>query len=84
MAKKASGLGRGLGDLLEDNSYQIRQGQGSAVRKEVSAPEAAPPAPPTPVAPAPNPYYTPMPPKSLYENKPKNRSLKANFKNFNR
>ena len=84
MAKKASGLGRGLGELLEDNSYQIRQGQGSAVRKEVSAPEVASPAPTTPVAPTPNPYYPQMTQKSLYESKPKNRSLKANFKNFNR
>ena len=84
MAKKASGLGRGLGDLLEDNSYQIRHGQGSAVRKEVGASEAAPPAPPTPAAPAPNPFYTSVPQRSLYDSKPKNRSLKANFKNFNR
>lgn len=80
MAKKPSGLGRGLGELLEDNTPEIRQGQGSAVRKEVSAPSSAKVSTPAPNSNA----YTNLPPKSLYESKPKNKSLKANFKNFNR
>ena len=88
MAKKPSGLGRGLGDLLEDNTPEIRRGQGSVVRKDAPTPseppKAKPSAPQGSVPPAPQAYYayTQVPPKSLYESKHKNKSLKANFKNF--
>jgi len=98
MAKKPSGLGRGLGDLLEDNAPEIRREQGSAVRRSevpsASHPSVSVPTP-TPVAtPTSTPVVMPMPTsqgyvgytaKGLYdESKHKNKSLKANFKNFNR
>ena len=74
MAKKPSGLGRGLGDLLEDNAPVIRQGgQGSAVRigsVSASSPSSVETKPSTPA------------PKPLYAEVHKNKSLKANFKNF--
>ena len=72
MAKKPSGLGRGLGELLEDNSPEI-QNRGNVVLRgntKSSSEETAPViVPPLGCA-----------PKSLYEEKPK-RSIKANFKN---
>ena len=86
MAKKTSGLGRGLGDLLDDNTPEIRCDRGSVLRKGEEHK----------VDPAPNPIQTPAisiptselykntPTKSLYEEKHRNKSLKANFKNFNR
>ena len=80
MAKKTSGLGRGLGDLLEDNTPEIRSG-GSVVRQKTEEdvqPTLNPVATPTPN------LYTNIPPKSLYEEKHKNKSLKANFRKFNR
>ena len=74
MAKKPSGLGRSLGELLEDNTPQIRSEKGSASLRQGEeiiriAPTAEKPAP---VAET----------KSLYETKHKNRSVRANFKNF--
>ena len=98
MAKKSSGLGRGLGDLLEDNTPEIRREQGSAIRRsEVPSASGAPisvPAPTPASAPTPTPVVTPAPSsqgyvgytaKGLYDDsKHKNKSLKANFKNFNR
>ena len=50
MAKKTSGLGRGLGDLLEDNTPEIRSG-GSVVRQKTEEdvqPTLNPVATPTP------------------------------------
>ncbi len=72
MAKKPSGLGRGLGDLLEDNSPEI-QNRGNVVLRgsTKNAPEEVAPVVVPPLGCA---------PKSLYEEKPK-RSIKANFKN---
>ena len=67
MAKKPSGLGRGLGDLLEDNSPEVTTRDKVVMRS--SGEEKSPvPAPSASVA-----------PKPLYEEKPK-RSIKANFK----
>ncbi len=113
MAKKPSGLGRGLGDLLEDNTPEIRVGKESVVRREAT-PTVTPPQNPsstaltsqgsasetpagqnpmststtrggTPSAITPRSgLYSNIQPKSLYETKPKNKSLKSNFKNFNR
>ena len=73
MAKKPSGLGRGLGDLLEDNNPEIL-GRGSVVlrgdtKSSSEKTESSVVIPPLGCA-----------PKSLYEEKPK-RSIKANFKN---
>ena len=74
MAKKPSGLGRSLGDLLEDNTPQLRNGKGSAsLRQGEETIHIAP------SASAPNPQREV---KSLYETKHKNRSVRANFKNF--
>ena len=73
MAKKPSGLGRGFGDLLDDNSLEIKtqssvvirstSGTGGSTESEVAVP----------------PLGYEYAPKSLYEEKPK-RSIKANFK----
>ena len=62
MAKKPAGLGRGLGDLFEDNKPFVTDAQHAKVvlRKEdkSSAVSTA----------------------ELYETKPKNKSVKANFR----
>ena len=73
MAKKPSGLGRGLGDLLEDNNPEIRHRGNVVLRGDAQAPsgEVAPSVVIPPLGCA---------PKSLYEEKPR-RSIKANFKN---
>lgn len=81
MAKKQSGLGRGLGDLLADNTPEVRGG-GTVVRKQegesvVITPSSGGEAD----APKTQPAVTPKP---LYEERPQNRSLKANFKGFNK
>ena len=61
MAKKPSGLGRGLGDLLEDNKPVITTSKSSVVirkeEKKVTVSSA-----------------------DIYEVKPKNKSLKANYR----
>ena len=68
-AKKPSGLGRGLGELLDDNTPEIREGRGSVVvRNEGGSIKI------TPVS------STPTNTKQLFETKPKNRSVKSNFK----
>lgn len=73
MAKKPSGLGRGLGDLLEDNTPEVKSG-GTVIKKsENGAIHITPPSP-----------TVSSKPKGLYDDLPKNRSIKANFKNFNR
>lgn len=68
-AKKPAGLGRGLGELLEDNTPDLREGRGSAsIRKEGETIRI------TPVGSA------EVTTKNLFETKHKNRSVKANFK----
>ena len=61
MAKKPSGLGRGLGDLLEDNKPVVTKSQAKVVirkeEKKVTVSTA-----------------------EIYETKPKNKSLKANYR----
>ena len=74
MAKKLSGLGRSLGELLEDNTPQIRSGKGSASLRQGNETIRIAPSEETPTAPTET--------KSLYETKHKNRSVRANFKNF--
>ena len=73
MAKKPSGLGRGLEDLLEDNAMTKRQSSKPLVESkgEVAATKAA----------SSSAVYE-VKPKALYETKPKTKSLKANFKNL--
>lgn len=67
--KKPSGLGRGLGELLEDNTPDLREGRSSVtVRKEGESIRVTPAG------------STEIKTKSLFETKPKNRSVKANFK----
>ncbi len=73
MAKKPSGLGRSLGELLEDNTPQLRTEKGSASLRQGEDAiriDAVPQA------------QGGKAEKSLYESKHKNRSVKANFKNF--
>ena len=69
MPKKPSGLGRGLGELLDDNAPEILTNRSTVVIKNDGKPIRI-----TPKGTA------PIEPKSLYETKPKNRSVKANFK----
>ena len=63
MAKKPSGLGRGLGELLEDNApvFEGKSGAKVVVRNDTSLER---------------------PQKATYvpESKPKNKSLKANYR----
>ena len=72
MAKKPSGLGRGFGDLLDDNSLEIKTKSSVVIRGESPSRANVPEVEGPPLGYA---------PKSLYEEKPKNRSVKANFKN---
>ena len=74
MAKKPSGLGRGLGDLLEDNAPTIRSG-GTVIKTGENGSIHITPPPQT---------ASEQKPKGLYDDLPKNRSIKSNFKNFNR
>ena len=69
MAKKESGLGRGLGDLLDDNTPEIRSGKGSVVLK--AGEERIRITPPETVE---------KQTKPLFNEPIKNRSIKANFK----
>jgi hypothetical protein len=69
MPKKPSGLGRGLGDLLEDNAPTLRTQQPSVIIRtgqsgEVAAPQKLP-----------NSLYE-IKTKPLFETKPRNKSLK--------
>ena len=69
MPKKPSGLGRGLGDLLEDNTPSLRTQQPSVViRTEEST--ATPPAQKLP-----NSLYE-VKTRPLFESRPRNKSLK--------
>ena len=67
--KKQGGLGRGLGELLDDNTPDIREGRGSVVVKNEGGSIKI-----TPVG------STEVKTKNLFDSKPKNRSVKANFK----
>ena len=66
MANKPSGLGRGLGDLLEDNTPSLRTQKPSVV---IRTAEQEPPKP------LPNSLYE-VKTKPLFETKPRNKSLK--------
>ncbi len=68
-AKKPSGLGRGLGELLDDNTPDLRDRQSNVtIRREGDS-----------IRITPN-DSTPIETKTLFETKHKNRSVKANFK----
>jgi len=67
--KKQGGLGRGLGELLDDNTPDMREGRGSVVVKNESGSIKI-----TPVG------STEVKTKSLFDTKPRNKSVKANFK----
>ena len=67
MAKKPAGLGKGLGELLEDNTPTARKS--TVVIRNESGRIHVTPEPQVEVK-----------PKRLFEEKPKNRSVKANFK----
>ena len=67
--KKPSGLGRGLGELLDDNTPDLREGRGSVtVRKEGDSIRITPAG------------SAEVKTKALFETKHKNRSVKSNFK----
>ena len=70
MAKnKPSGLGRGLGELLDDNTPDIRESRNNVIVKtEGDVIRITPEGSSTPA------------PKSLFETPKKNKSVKANFK----
>ena len=66
---KPSGLGRGLGELLDDNNPELRSDRGSAtIRKEGESIRI------TPMG------SVEITTKALFETKHKNKSVKANFK----
>lgn len=72
MPKKPSGLGRGLDDLLEDNSMTLRENRGKPLveaKGEVK----------TQASPSVSSLYGNTQ-KSLYDTKPRTRSVKSNFK----
>ena len=67
--KKPAGLGRGLGELLDDNTPDIREGRTKVTVKTEGdfiniAPEGT----------------ESVQPKALFETPKKNKSLKANFR----
>lgn len=67
--KKPSGLGRGLGELLDDNTPDLREDRGSvSIKHEKDTIRI------TPLGSA------EIKPKDLFEPQHKNRSVKANFK----
>lgn len=72
MPKKPSGLGRGLDELLDDNTPSLRQNNGKPL---VEAKQEAPTKKITSVLSL---YDTT--PKSLYDTKPRTKSVKSNFK----
>ena len=69
MAKKDSGLGRGLGELLDDNTPEIKAGKGSVVLKNGEER----------IRITPNEAEAPKT-KPLFDEVPKTRSIKANFR----
>ena len=73
MQKKASGLGKGLEELLEDNNLTSRStGRPLVIVKSEAAEEK------TVKTPTSNLYGNT--PKSLYDTKPRTKSVKSNFK----
>ncbi len=68
MPKKPSGLGRGLGDLLEDNTLSLRTQQPSVIVRKGEGGEV-------PKKPLPNSLYE-VKTRPLFETKPRNKSLK--------
>ena len=73
MQKKASGLGKGLEELLEDNNLTSRSTGRPLVIVKGEATEEK-----TVKAPTSNLYGNT--PKSLYDTKPRTKSVKSNFK----
>ena len=71
--KKPSGLGRGLGDLLDDNTPDAREARSKVtVKTEGDVIKITPES------------TTKMEtPKALFETPKRNKSLKANFRNYN-
>ncbi|MBE6593694.1 MAG: hypothetical protein E7642_06845 [Ruminococcaceae bacterium] len=67
--KKPAGLGRGLGELLDDNTPDLREDRGSVTMKNEGGSIRI-----TPIG------STEIKPKTLFETQHKNRSVKANFK----
>ena len=88
MAKKSSGLGRGLGDLLEDNMPRVNQTHRVVLKKEepvtvspqieVGIPAAGGSVENTELG-----KFEEHAPKPLFDPPIRNRSIKANFKNNN-
>ncbi len=72
MPKKPSGLGRGLDDLLEDNSMTLRENRGKPLVEPKGEVQ-------TQVSPSVASLYGSTQ-KSLYDTKPRTRSVKSNFK----
>ncbi|MBQ9783299.1 MAG: hypothetical protein IJW44_02145 [Clostridia bacterium] len=74
MANKPSGLGRGLEELMADNAPEVHGGATVVKREEGTSilitPKSGGPSDTVPQT------------KPLFEEQPKNKSLKANFKNF--
>ena len=67
--KKPSGLGRGLGELLDDNTPDLREGRSSVnIKHEGNSIRITPAG------------STEIKPKNLFETQHKNRSVKSNFK----
>lgn len=71
MPKKPSGLGRGLGDLLDDNALTLRTQQPSVVVRSGQGGEEKVAKP----QPLPNTLYE-VKTRPLFETKPRNKSLK--------
>ena len=74
MGNRVSGLGRGLDDLMADNTPEVHGGSTVVKREDGAAilitPKSGGPSDAVPQG------------KPLFEQQPKNKSLKANFKNF--
>ena len=70
--KKPAGLGRGLDELLDDNTPSMRENKGKPLVEAKGEPVAPKTVPVTEL-------YD-MKPKSLYDTKPRTRSVKSNFK----
>jgi hypothetical protein len=67
--KKPSGLGRGLGELLDDNAPDVREGKNKVtVKTEGDVIKITPEGSTAPTQ------------KSLFETPKKNKSVKANFR----
>lgn len=77
MAKKPSGLGRGLGDLLEDNMPQVSKTHQVILKKE--EPVTVSPQEEREIS-AKNTLEAPAS-KPLFDQPVRNRSIKANFVN---